>query len=166
MKKRNIILLSSPAPRMGKDTVGSFLVDNFSYQRIALADWLKKIAIQLGWNKQKDEKGRKFLIDLGMAVRGYNKDGWCELIKEEILESTKDIVITDIRFKNEYDFIRSIDGLNVISIGIESDKYGDISLVNDVSQIEYKNIPKDYIIKNNFNLEYMYCKIDAILKSI
>ena len=37
---------------------------------------------------------------------------------------------------------------NVIVIGIESDTLGDKTFENDIAQIEYNNIKKDYIYSN------------------
>lgn len=166
---KKIILLSSPLPSMGKDLVGSHLVSKYGYVRQAYSDKLKQIAKeQFFWDEQKDERGRKLLINLGTITgRAYNKNIWINHVINSIKRyDFKKVVITDTRFLNEYIHIKeSLPEYDVYSIGIESDVFGNKSFAKDPSQIEYENIPKDFRILNNGTKEELYNIIDSIILS-
>ena len=70
------------------------------------------------------------------------------------------IVIPDVRFKNEIDFIQSLNGI-VIKIDRPSVETGD----THQSEIELKNIMShDYLIKNNGTLDKFYNDLEICLK--
>lgn len=45
---------------------------HYEYFNISTVDWVKKIARQIGWDGKKDERGRKLLSDLKIALTKYN----------------------------------------------------------------------------------------------
>jgi len=78
---------------------------------------LKDIAIELGWNGQKDEKGRKLLQLLGTDVgrECINEDIWVtkwltEATKLQIEEDVDIIISDDTRFINEATAIKESRG--------------------------------------------------------
>jgi hypothetical protein len=114
----------------GKDTIASILVEKYGYRRIAFADkirdflyginpmvacsptgYLKDLVNLVGWDNAKQEpQVRRLLQDLGISAR--------ELLDENIwitsalgkVNSGERIVITDVRFENEANMIRSLGG--------------------------------------------------------
>lgn len=124
-----IIALFGP-PGAGKDTVGKILVEHYAYRRVAFADKVRELALKLcgstivdvglgnymklrdavemfGWDVKRDsEDVRKILERVG--------DGCREVLGPDILINAAfgphlldddDIVITDVRKRNEVDWI-------------------------------------------------------------
>ena len=58
-------MICSPTAEVGKDLATKFFEENYSGIRIAFADKVKEIAKLMGWNGEKDEKGRKLLTNIG-----------------------------------------------------------------------------------------------------
>lgn len=77
------ILIINGKPRTGKSTFCNVAMQKrglvYSYSTI---DEIKKIATQLGWNGEKDEKSRKFLSDLKDAMTAFNDRPHQRIIEE------------------------------------------------------------------------------------
>lgn len=162
-----IIMLSSELPGQGKDTVADYICQKYGFEKLAFADELKNICYQIGWNGEKDEKGRRLLIDIGNSARKYDKDVWVKKIISKILkDKDKNYVISDCRFANEYKNIKSL-FKEVYLIGITSTIRGDRRLLGDESQKEYYEIKKDFVIMNNYKTkEGLYDGIDKIMEEV
>jgi hypothetical protein len=109
----------------GKDTVASILVEQYGFTRVAFADkireflyetgpdYLRYLVDEVGWEKAKQNKTvREMLQNTGVGARKvFGEDFWIyEALKN--VESTKNYVITDVRFINEAVWIReTYDGL-------------------------------------------------------
>jgi hypothetical protein len=69
----------------GKDTVvelvSSHLKNKYFIKNMSTIDEIKIIARSMGWNNQKDEKGRQFLADLKQAWTNYNNGANEEVLK-------------------------------------------------------------------------------------
>ena len=100
----------------GKSTVARMLsVFKSQPSIIPMAKPLKDLALSLGWNGEKDEKGRKVLQYLGTDVcRNIDEEYWlkkwiynCEI---EIDKGCNMIICDDVRYQNEYDLIKSKGG--------------------------------------------------------
>lgn len=144
----NLIGLTGRA-RSGKDTVAGIYYENAQYQRVALADPLKEAAQILfsldqawmleGMKEQvhpfwKISPRRMFQLLGTDAMRDtFGQDFWLRRADIEIrslFESGIDnIVITDIRFDNEAEFIRSRGGhiIRIVRSQNELDLVGDAS---------------------------------------
>lgn len=97
----------------GKDALGKILVENHGFVRVAFADAIKRHALALGWDGQKDERGRKFLQTLGTeVVRAYNPNFWVETAMKEAVQH-ECVVITDCRFCNEVEAVKTNGGVVV-----------------------------------------------------
>lgn len=120
----------------GKDTFGQRLVTAHGFKRYAFADALKsmalaldpivwgdtnsahmrlsKIVAQVGWEQAKQHaEVRRFLQVLGTeGVRGHLGDNaWVDALHHKLLvEKPEAVVITDVRFPNEADFIHALGG--------------------------------------------------------
>ena len=163
-----VILICSRLPQQGKDTATKFLEENYNGIRIGLADKVKEIATLMGWDGEKDEKGRKLLTNIGHTGVKYNKYVWVENVLHQIdynLWLDNNVIISDLRFIHEEQYIRDR-YKNVYVIGIESDIFGDKTLINDSSQIEYNNIKKDFIAKNNGTIIDLYKELNKIIQQL
>jgi len=115
----------------GKDTFAQRLVAEHGFTRLALADPLKKLALSLnphigydtnylqdvtlrqvidryGWDRAKEEfpAVRQLLQNLGVSVREYvGKDAWLQNLATRASWIGGPVVVTDIRFNNEADWV-------------------------------------------------------------
>lgn len=152
MNKKSMILISGKA-QSGKNT---FALGLFGFFEYAFADQLKKFAMQLGWNKDKDKQGRKFLQDLATVVREYNRRTWVNLICETLGMDgyPNKVVITDCRYLNEIRIMKQWgehNGYNVITIRIERPGYDNMltdEAKNHPSETELDNYNFDHTIQN------------------
>lgn len=161
-----VFAMCSPTPGCGKDVVKDFLVKTYPAvtKGWAFANYLKEVAKTLGWNGEKDKRGRELLIDLGLTVRKHDINFWVNKVVMGIRESNKDFhVISDLRFLNEYEVLRRAFGDNLTVIGVERPGVGE-EWKNDPSQVEYSLIPKNHVITNDGNLIDYLEKIDKIAR--
>jgi hypothetical protein len=126
----NIALLG--LPRSGKDTAADTLVTELFYERVAFADPLKEMALEInpiiaqdavgpfklaplvrayGWERAKDEYPdvRRFLQNLGQSIRDYDPDFWLRVgLKslDAVASRGFPAVVTDCRYPNEADALR------------------------------------------------------------
>lgn len=158
-----MIIGISGKSQAGKDTIGNYLVEKHGFYRVASADALKRIARNIfGWDAIKDEKGRKFLQDLGCAVRGYNPTYWIDetlaVIKRQSNYGAKNFVITDVRFLNEAEIIKNAGGT------IWRVQRNGIALLNHISETElddYRGF--DRVIPNDGTIEQLEEELGYLL---
>lgn len=122
----------------GKDTAGNALVRELGFEKGAFADRLKELAVAIdpiidgegpmnvqigrgrlsnivnreGWEMAKMHypEVRRFLQALGVAVRSViGADTWVDLVLEGHTDDD-DLVITDVRFRNEAEAIKARGG--------------------------------------------------------
>jgi hypothetical protein len=165
---------------VGKDTAADYLVSK-GWVKMSFADPLKKVCSEMFniplvnfynsalkeqvipyWNKSP----REILILIGTRmVRNFNtnefngKSHWINLIKSKIMECKQNIVIADLRFPNELEFLKNINATVVKIIRT------DVSADNDVDS-ELTNYTFDYTIKNNKTKEDLYKEIDNIVNIV
>lgn len=60
----------------GKTTIAKYLEHRHHFHRLAFADTLKYLATRMGWDGEKDERGRRLLQHLGDVGREYREDCW------------------------------------------------------------------------------------------
>ena len=103
----------------GKSTIARellyrFMVDKINAIVLPLAEPVKQIAEEhFGWNRKKDDKGRKLLQVIGTeAGRAYNPDLWIEKLDARIKQQPKEtiVIVDDVRFDNEVDYIEAFGG--------------------------------------------------------
>lgn len=133
-----IIALTGYA-RSGKDSVGQVLTEHYGFRRVAFADKLKSLALELDpvlrittdddtepytaslaevvecygsldAAKVEVPEVREFLQDLGVGVRDHlGEDAWVRAALDD-LDPGEDVVVTDCRFRNEARAIHELDG--------------------------------------------------------
>jgi len=112
---------------------------------------------------------RKALQLIGTEVirDSFNKDFWVKALKKKIINSTCHVIVTDVRFPNEYNMIKSLGGKIVQVIRGDLPEWWenavafnqgkcDGSLLKDIHPSEYSLAgiaEPDYIIHNDDSLE-------------
>jgi hypothetical protein len=118
--------------RSGKDTFAARLVDAHGYTRLAFADALREAALALdpiiemhwfgevrlsevverdGWEQAKAEpEVRRTLQRFGVGIRKLDPDFWLRVVAERAEWISGPVVVTDVRFTNEADWIEREEG--------------------------------------------------------
>lgn len=81
---------------------------------LSIATELKRVAKSLGWNGEKDKKGRLGLQLLGTDVvrNCFDQDYWIKSWERQFMNTGADYVICDdVRFPNEESVIRALGGV-------------------------------------------------------
>lgn len=151
--------------RVGKDTAGSYLISNYGFKRIAFADFIKKELDQLlsvfGQKYQEENKTslRPMLIAWGQFRREQDPNHWLGSVEKIInKELQTKFVITDVRYPNEANFIKSQGG-----VVIRLKRNTGIDIPSEAVMDEFKT---DFTIDNNQALEDLYKNIDTLMNKI
>lgn len=140
----------------GKDTAAMGLIDH-GYFVGNFAGRLKWLAELAGWDFKKDDRGRKFLQDLGSVIRAYNPSYFIDwLEKHSVVRTRKKVVISDVRFQNEAEYVRSHGGI-IVRIHRE----GIIPMEHE-SELKQSEIVADYTINNDSTPEALINKLVQI----
>jgi hypothetical protein len=169
--------------RSGKDTIASFLCNEYGYANHKIADDLKSLVkLLFGFSDSQVETDTKDVVDprwgisprkalqfFGTEIMQYQvqhllpdvgRNFWIQsFIKKNIIDTNKLIVISDMRFVHEYNHLKNHD---VFVIRVERDDHELCEHDEHVSEKEYLNIPAHVIVKNNGNHEELYANIRAI----
>lgn len=178
--KKTLILLAGKASS-GKDTVASHLISKYSFTRFAFADALKDY-ISYKFNIDKhimySQQGKKqrylnteftirdLLINEGCAKRQEDPNYWIKIILKKIQECQGNVVISDFRFPNEYDFLveNLINTHNIKTINIIRENGAEI--IDDISETSLNNFKFDKIIFNDRSLSDLYHTVDNDLNDM
>jgi hypothetical protein len=140
----------------GKDTVANILVNNYGYTRVAFADKIREFLYET--NPMYDS-----IVGEPLFVRAkVDRDGWEEAKKSphirRLLQTSgvaarkvfeSNYVITDVRFTNEADTIKSYNSSQlwrVKRLGVEA-------VNGHISERELDGYPVDQIFVNNTTIE-------------
>lgn len=177
-----MILGLSGYARVGKDTVGSILVEQHGFKRVAFADALRKLALEINpllgqgtlrladvvnahdWEHAKTyfPETRIFLQRLGVAVRDeIHRDYWVNRALDKALESHRPVVITDVRFTNELKAIRKHFGRVV---RIERPGFGPAN--DHVSETELAGVEHDAVILNAGTVDELALQVAQVLDEL
>lgn len=116
--------------QVGKDTIGQYLVDSYGFTRIAFADGVRDLALEIdplvggfrlsslvewdGWEQAKrSSEVRRLLINIGVGAREVlGPNVWVNAAEQKLFKLQSDpefngkVVITDVRFPNEVTWLR------------------------------------------------------------
>lgn len=101
----------------GKSTIANYLVEKYNYKKFSFADILKKFAVDIFDMKGKD---RKLLQDFGTKMKEIDKCIWIKSLDKKIKDISDNIVIDDLRFKDEENYLKSI-GFKILKLDIDND---------------------------------------------
>lgn len=131
---------------VGKDTLCSFIANKYSVMNVSSITPIKNIAMQIGWNGEKNNKSRKLLSDLKKIATEYNDFPNLYLLGEykRFLQSNHDILFVHIREKEQIEHFINTVQCKVITL-----------LIKQKSKTEsYGNNSDDNV--EDFNYDYVY----------
>jgi hypothetical protein len=105
--------------RAGKNTFGLLLAMNLKSigvesEQLSFAHRLKKDALLMGWDGEKNPVGRFALQKYGEIMRSKDIDYWIDALgraNPDMLSNHKVYIITDVRYKNEAEWVRKNEGV-------------------------------------------------------
>ena len=165
--------------RAGKDTVGSYLIQNYSCKRFAFADEVKRLARELFPEEfVQNDKPVDLLQWLGSTMRKRNPDVWINKLST-MIQLTKDtvpnLVVTDVRYPNEVQALKKL-GFTIVKVqvpvevSVERCKATEINFTEELLLHESEQLAQsneqyyDYIIDNTGTLEELYKKVDEVVE--
>lgn len=169
----------------GKDTLGDHLIAAHGFQRVALADPLKQLAVKanpiipinggerfpladlvkmFGWDKAKGyPEARRFLQHLGQGVRALEEDFWVNAagrkIDRHLVDGTP-VVLTDVRYANEAKFVESRGVL------IRLERPGMPWTGDHPSETSLDSWPFRTRIVNDGSIEELHTKVDRLVTEL
>jgi hypothetical protein len=163
----------------GKDTAAAYLRKTYGFSQSAFAGPLKSMLAAVGIHEPaRDQKElplpgwdfsyRKAAQTLGTEWgRDLQGNFWLKLAENniEMLQSVpvnlvQGHAITDVRFENEAEMVRSKGG---VIIHIEGREY---AVAAHASEAGVAVQPKDFIVRNDSTLEKLYTTLDCIISDI
>lgn len=183
--RKTLVILVSGKAGSGKNVVAEKLVakltdiPSMTVLPYGFADPIKYIAkAYLGWDEEKDERGRRLLQKIGADGREYDQDIWVkhflnQLDKRAEMFPFNFAVISDWRFPNEYAFLLKNPLIDVVTVrvfgrgGLDGENALDIS-ENSLPEVskESSSWNYDFVVDNSGTLEELDSKVDKILSSI
>lgn len=154
----------------GKDTISDYIVKNYNFNKYSLADPLKKGCMELFgftyeqlYTDKKEETDefwsktpREVLQFLGTDIfrKYYGDNMWIKVLDKK-MDKSKNNIIADIRFINEYHYIKSNNGLMIKVVKTDLTSFD-----THISENELNDYDADILIINDSSLEDLYNKID------
>lgn len=196
----------------GKDTIADYLCKEHGYVRMSFASTLKDaVSSVFGWDRNmlegltkesrewRETKDTWWSNRLNMEItprfvlqywgtevcrQGFHNDIWVASLENKLRNISKNVVITDCRFKNEVDAIKNAGGVSIrVERGNEPEWYNFARQYNDTNDTITKELLKnelelmnvhaseyssvgldyDYVIDNNGTLEDLYRKVRLVI---
>lgn len=178
------------AARSGKDTVAARLVSEHGYRRLAFADPLKELALKAdplipthqdshgqitvrlsrlvrayGWDEAKTTypEVRRILQNIGQGARKVDPDIWIGALLPKALDavsSGRSIVVTDVRYLNEAEFLTRV-GFLLVRVHRPSVSTGEDWRKHD-SETELAEYEAHHTIINDGPLSYLYKQVETL----
>lgn len=149
----------------GKDTSGAFVKSILDGETILIsfAKGIYDICDQIQHVLNKPiVKDRKLLRFIGMGLRDiYDENIWIDLVDKKIKDNVnKNIIITDLRFRTEYEYLKKNKFIlvNIIRANNKSDDH--------ISEIDLDGASFDYCIYNDGTLKDLYDKLTKLINDI
>ena len=161
------IILINGTGGVGKDTfveICQRMMDKDKILNISTVDLIKQAAKILGWNEQKDEKGRKFLSNLKDLATEYS-DLSVSYISKTILQAQEDgTEAIFVHCREPEELARLKERFDAITLLIKNNRVKPIESNHadrDIEQYEY-----DFVIENNEGLLELTKKAADFIKEI
>lgn len=145
----------------GKTTSAEYLVNNYGFSRVSIAEPVKEIATRFFRMKRKN---RRLLQTIGVNMRQIEPNCWVNYLTDRVGHMDGDVVVDDVRFVNEAEILE--DKNFVLIKLVRSVNYSEKELIysKHQSEMEVDKIYTQYVVDNNSTLEGLYKQIDLILK--
>ena len=169
----------------GKDTAGKRLVENWAFTRLAFADPLKRMALQInpyiptgygvtvrlealiadvGWDYAKTTypEVRRILQNTGQTVREQDEDFWVRVLMDKVRAADRwnmPLVVTDCRYRNEAEALRAA-GFALVHI-----KRPDLMSTDaHASENELNDFPADETLINGGSVFDLHTAADSLVR--
>ena len=110
---------------------------------------------------------RQLLMDLGSKTgRRYNENIWIEAFDyafKKAANDNKNVIVTDVRFRNEFDYLKQ---LKFTQIKLLRDCYLKINDISETNQDAIKDSEFDFILYNNGTLEDLRKEVSNIVAQL
>lgn len=185
----------------GKDTVADYLVNIHEFRRESFANNLKDAMANIfgwdrdmlegrskssrDWREQVDEWWAKrlgiphltprwILQHVGTdVIRGhFHDDIWLASLENKLRKTDDDIVISDVRFRNEVKMLKSLGAVCVEVIRGERPDWYNIAIDGNIQELEKLGIHRseydwigtefDHVLDNNKSLDELYKQVELI----
>lgn len=107
---------------------------------------------------------RQLLIDLGTSAREYNPRIWIDILHHRYELAKKEdphlIIISDVRFKNEFEFLKN---LGFYQIRLYRNEHAKIDHASETDQDAIQDSQFDYILHNNGTLHSLKESVDKVV---
>jgi len=151
---------------VGKTTIANILVEKYGFVRLSFAAKLKEVAAEILGRPVDKSKDRLFLQSLGELGRMFDTSMWIRHVWRELHKLPKDanVVIDDVRYLNEAEFLRDH---GFVLVRLYGRGYSlDPELATHASEIEQDQIKVDYEVNVNVPLNKLPKLVDELLKVI
>ena len=166
--------------RSGKDSVAKVLVDQYGFTRVAFADKIRELLYEInpivndsnftiqgvvneyGWEDAKVlfPEVRRLLQDLGVGARSLFGDTfWINQAIGAIGVGQPNVVITDVRFKNEADTLKA-NGAELWRVK----RSGIVAYNRHISETDMDGYNVDQVFVNNGSLEDLETLVKTKMK--
>jgi hypothetical protein len=182
-----MVVVVCGAKRSGKDSISNILASSYNYINIKISADLKLCCKQLfGFTDDQLENSAKDEIDTNWGIRprqamqflgtdvmqfklqellpNVGRDFWIKKTITHLKETIQPVVISDLRFLHEYNLLKETYGDNLFVVRVERQKVKEIQDTH-LSEIEWENIPYDYIIKNDKDMNTLEWKVKHMYES-
>ena len=154
IKPKKMVLITNGTGGCGKDTFAEILNNFVPVIKISSIDPVKTAAGHCGWDGTKNEKDRKFLSDLKIAMTEYNDAPFRYLSESYAWFKNsnfvvKNILIMDIREPEEID--RAKKAFEAKTLLIKNDRVAPIT--SNMADANVLNYDYDFVIENNGTLD-------------
>lgn len=180
-----IIIGLAGKARVGKDTAATYLSKQYRLMPIAFAQPIKDALTALGFRQETydtDEQKNKVISWLGVSYRklaqtlgtewgrfNVHPELWLLLARNKV-EAHKalggtGVVISDVRFDNEADWIRAQGGL---IIHMEGPARSGMAVDGEghASERGIRRELNDVVVSNNGSLDFLYRQLDTVMETL
>tara|TARA_Y100000389_G_C17398134_1_gene483779 strand:- start:391 stop:966 length:576 start_codon:yes stop_codon:yes gene_type:complete len=189
-----MLILLCGYKRCGKDTVASYLSNKYDFHHLKISYLLKKtLKLLFNFSEEQLEGDLKEVIDehwkitprdtmkfvgtnlfqfnIQQLVPGICRNFWikglCEKINADYNDNKKNIVISDLRFIHELDYLsNNINSHEIVIVKIVRDGLIIQENITDISENEHLKFKFNNIIVNDNNMTNFEKTIDDLFESL
>lgn len=180
--RKTVVILISGKAGNGKSTISNLLrnklqdIPGITVFIYAFANPLKYIAKAfIGWDNEKDEKGRRLLQNLGKVGREYNENIWAKHMLVQMEKTAGMIpfnfaIVDDWRFPNELTFLKSHQDLDIVTVRVHGRNV--VMPGNTASDCSENSLPEgmsdlyDFYISNSDSIDSLEKSIDDVVEKL
>lgn len=135
----------------GKSHLANILAQysNLDIAVIPMAAKLKEMASSLGWDGEKDQRGRRFLQELGAKMRDIDENYWINLWWPSCVAAGylgyRYVIIDDARYVNELELADTVMRIETSKFGRDAKK----GILDHSSEREWRTYIPDMVIRND-----------------